>query len=189
MAVITEAILRLIPLPPASETMMAIFDDLLDSGRAISKVLTSGILPAKMELMDQASIVAVENYQPSNLPVDAEAILLIEVDGHPKAVIDEIHQIGEICREAGARDIRIAKSPAEKEELWKARKLVSPAIVKIKPTKISEDATVPRSRIPAMFERLRQIRDKYDVHLVVFGHAGTAICIRILLRISGMRMK
>ncbi len=132
MAVITEAILRLIPLPPASETMMAIFDDLLDSGRAISKVLTSGILPAKMELMDQASIVAVENYQPSNLPVDAEAILLIEVDGHPKAVIDEIHQIGEICREAGARDIRIAKSPAEKEELWKARKLVSPAIVKIK---------------------------------------------------------
>jgi glycolate oxidase len=172
LAIITEAILRLIPKPPASETMMAVFDDLIDSGRAISKVLTSGILPSKMELMDQASIIAVENYQPSNLPVDAEAILLIEVDGHPKAIIDEIHQIGEICRELGAREIRIARSAAEKEELWKARKLVSPAIVRIKPTKISEDATVPRSQIPAMFERLKQIRDKYNVHLVVFGHAG-----------------
>lgn len=172
LAVITEAILRLIPKPPASETLMAVFDDLVDSGRAVSTILTSGILPSKMELMDQASILAVENYRPSNLPVDAEAILLIEVDGHPRAVAEEIREAGAICRKVGARDVRIAQSAAEKEELWRARKLVSPAIAKIKPTKISEDATVPRSQIPAMFERLKQIRDKYKIHLVVFGHAG-----------------
>lgn len=172
LGIITEAILRLIPKPPASETMMAIFDDLIDSGRAISKVLSCGILPSKMEMMDQASITAVENYEPSGLPKDAEAVILIEVDGHPNAVSDEIAKVSEICKEVGAREVRVAQNKTEREELWKARKLVSPAIVQIKPTKISEDATVPKSKIPDMFARLKQIRDKYNVHLVVFGHAG-----------------
>lgn len=172
LGVITKAILRLIPKPPARNTLMAVFDDLVDSGRAISGVLTNGILPAKMEIMDNASIQAVENYRPSGLPRDADAILLVEVDGHPVAVDDEIRKAAEICRQYGASDIRIAKNEQEREELWKARKWVSPAITQVKPTKISEDATVPRSKIPEMFERLRQIRDKYNVHLVVFGHAG-----------------
>ncbi|GIM46003.1 glycolate oxidase subunit GlcD [Collibacillus ludicampi] len=172
LGIITEAILRLIPKPPASETLMAIFDDLVDSGRAISKVLSSGILPSKLELMDQASIAAVENYEPCGLPTDAEAILLIEVDGHPHAVADEIASVREICKQVGAREIRMAKNDKERQELWKARKLVSPAIAKIKPTKISEDATVPRSKIPDMFKRLKEIRAKYNIDLVVFGHAG-----------------
>lgn len=172
LGVITEATLRLIPKPPAQETLMAIFDDLVDSGRAISKVLSSGILPSKMEIMDQACVAAVENYQPVGLPTDAEAIILIEVDGHPNAVADEIKKVSEICHAAGARQVKVAGNAAEREELWRARKLVSPAIVKIKPTKISEDATVPRSKIPDMFHRLKEIRDKYQVHLVVFGHAG-----------------
>jgi glycolate oxidase len=172
LGIITEAILRLIPKPPASETLMAVFDDLVDSGRAISKTLSSGILPSKMEIMDQASIIAVENYEPSGLPVDAEAILLIELDGHPAAVEAEIKQVRDLFLKMGAREVKIAQNAREREELWHARKLVSPAIVKIKPTKISEDATVPRSKIPQMFQRLKEIREKYQVHLVVFGHAG-----------------
>lgn len=172
LGIITKAILRLIPKPPARNTLMAVFDDLVDSGRAISGVLTNGILPAKMEIMDNASIRAVENYKPCGLPTGADAILLVEVDGHPSAVEDEIQKAADICKQYGAADIRIAKNEQEREELWKARKWVSPAITQVKPTKISEDATVPRSKIPEMFERLRQIRDKYNVHLVVFGHAG-----------------
>ncbi|TVX95979.1 FAD-binding oxidoreductase, partial [Paenibacillus cremeus] len=172
LGIITKAFLRLIPKPPATETIMGVFDNLEDSGRAISRILTSGILPSKIELMDQASIIAVENYEPSNLPVDAEAILLIELDGHPKAVEDEVQQVEELFQQLGAREARIARTEAEKTEIWKARKLVSPAIVRIKPTKISEDATVPRSQIPAMFARLKEIRQKYDINLVVFGHAG-----------------
>ncbi|ASS90044.1 FAD-binding oxidoreductase [Aeribacillus pallidus] len=172
LGIITKAILRLLPKPPASETIMAVFDSLVDAGSAISKILSSGILPAKMELMDQASIVAVENYEPLGLPVDAEAIILIELDGHPLALKDEIKQAAELCYLVGARAVRIPKNEAEKKEIWKARKLVSPAIVRIKPTKISEDATVPRSKIPQMCARLQEIRDKYNVHLVVFGHAG-----------------
>lgn len=172
LGIITKIILRLIPKPPARKALMAIFDDLVDSGRAISGVLTNGILPAKMEIMDNASIMAVENYKPSGLPRDADAILLLEVDGHPVAVEDEIQKAAEICKQYRAREVRVAQNESEREELWKSRKLVSPAITQVKPTKISEDATVPRSKIPDMFERLRQIRDKYNVHLVVFGHAG-----------------
>lgn len=172
LGVITKAILRLIPKPPARKALMAIFDDLVDSGRAISGVLTSGILPAKMEIMDNASIRAVEAYKPIGLPTDADAIILIEVDGHPAAVEAEIEQAAAICRQYRAREVRVAKDEVERERLWLARKLVSPAIARVKPTKISEDATVPRSQIPEMFRRLREIRDKYNLHLVVFGHAG-----------------
>ena len=172
LGIITKAILRLIPKPPASETVMAIFDSLVDAGRAISQILTSGILPAKMELLDQASMVAVENYQPSGLPKDAEALILIELDGHPIAVRDEAEQVFRVCREIGAREVRVPQTKEEKEQAWKARKLVSPAIVRVKPTKISEDATVPRSKIPEMCRRLQEIKKKYNIDLVVFGHIG-----------------
>lgn len=83
-----------------------------------------------------------------------------------------MEQAALLCRTVGAREVTIPKNKAEETELWKARKLVSPAIARIKPTKISEDATVPRSKIPEMCERLLNIRDKYGIHLVVFGHAG-----------------
>lgn len=172
LAIITEATLRLIPKPPATKTLMAIFDDLVDSGKSISKVLSSGIIPAKMEIIDQACVVAVENYQPLGLPTDIEAIVLIELDGHPQAIEEEIVKVKQICEEVGAREVKVANDEKEAEELWKARKLVSPAIVRVKPTKISEDATVPRSKIPDMFRRLKEIREKYQVDLVVFGHAG-----------------
>lgn len=151
---------------------MAVFSTLVDAGRAISKILSSGILPSKMELMDQASIVAVENYQPMGLSTDAEAIILIELDGHPLVLKEEVQRVEQLCHSVGANKVKVPQNISEKEEIWKARKLVSPAIVRIKPTKISEDATVPRSKIPEMCERLQQIRQKYNVNLVVFGHAG-----------------
>ncbi|MFE4898492.1 FAD-binding oxidoreductase [Peribacillus butanolivorans] len=172
LGIITKAVLRLIPKPKATATIMVIFDSLVDAGSAISKILSAGIFPSKMELMDQASIVAVEQFEPLGLPVDAAALILIEMDGHPLALQEEVAQASELCRAVGAREVRIPKDKVEEAELWRARKLVSPAIVRIKPTKISEDATVPRSKIPEMCERLQRIRDKYGVHLVVFGHAG-----------------
>ncbi|WP_145523932.1 FAD-binding oxidoreductase [Virgibacillus sp. SK37] len=171
LGVITEATLRLFPKPQATKTMMAVFDDIVDSGRAITKILSSGILPSKLEIMDNGSIKAVEAYEPLGLPIDAEALLLIELDGHPAAIEDEVRSVETVCKET-ARDVRVANTSEEAAELWRARKLVSPAIVREKPTKISEDATVPRSKIPEMFGRLKEIREKYKVDLVVFGHAG-----------------
>lgn len=172
LGIITKATLRLLPKPPATAALMAVFLNLVDAGRAITKILTSGILPSKMELMDRASINAVENYQPMGLPTEAEAIILMELDGHPLAIKEELANAEQLCLSVGASKVKIPENDQEKEEIWKARKLVSPAIVRIKPTKISEDATVPRSKIPEMCERLQQIKEKYQVDLVVFGHAG-----------------
>jgi glycolate oxidase len=172
LGIITEATLQLIPRPQATQTMMVIFDDIIDAGKAISAVLTSGILPSKMEIMDQASIRAVEEFQPIGLPIDVDAIILIELDGHPIAIRDESEQVKQVCLDVGAREAIIARDEESAENLWKARKLVSPAIVRKKPTKISEDATIPISKIPEMFRRLQEIKVKYEIDLVVFGHAG-----------------
>jgi glycolate oxidase len=172
LGVITKATLKLVPKPPAVQTMMAAFTDMATAGKAISKTLTSGVLPAKMEFMDRACIEAVERYRPSGLPTASEALLLIELDGHPETIKLEAEQVKQILVELQAEPIITAESDEEAQKLWSARKLVSPAIATIKPTKISEDATVPRSRIPEMMERLKQIKEDYQVELVVFGHIG-----------------
>ncbi|OEF98925.1 glycolate oxidase subunit GlcD [Vulcanibacillus modesticaldus] len=172
LGIVTEVILRLIPKPQSVKTLVATFDKLVDSGQAITKILSSGILPSAMELMDNGCIRSVENYRPSNLPVNAEAMVIIEVDGHPLAVEEEIHKCEIICYKQGATDVKVAKDERERQEIWTARKMVSPAITQMGPTKISEDATVPRSKIPEMMKRLNQIKEKYQLNLVVFGHAG-----------------
>ena len=172
LGIITEATLRLYPRPQATKTMMAVFDDIVDSGKAITKILSSGILPSKLEIMDNATIQAVEAYEPLGLPIDSEAMLLVELDGHPAAIEEEILRVEKVCKETEARTVKVANTSEEANELWRARKLVSPAIVREKPTKISEDATIPRSKIPDMFQRLKEIRKKYNIDLVVFGHAG-----------------
>lgn len=172
LGIVTEAILRLIPKPQARKTLLATFNRLEQSGLAITRILSSGILPAAMELMDNACIRSVESYSPCGLPIDAEALIIVEVDGHPMAIEEEIARCETLCYEQGATSVRVAQNEAERQEIWKARKMVSPAITRMGPTKISEDATVPRSQIPAMMERLKQIREKYQLNLVVFGHAG-----------------
>jgi glycolate oxidase len=104
--------------------------------------------------------------------VTAEAVVIIEVDGHAAAVEEEIGRCADVCRRTGATEVKVAQTAAERDDIWRARKMISPAITRMGPTKISEDATVPRSQIPAMIERLMAIRDKYRLNLVVFGHAG-----------------
>ncbi|MCA0985257.1 FAD-binding protein [Halobacillus yeomjeoni] len=172
LGVITEATLKLMPKPPAVQTMMVSFDKVRSAGEAISKTLTSGILPSKMEFMDQACIQAVENFKPIGLPVEAAAIVIIELDGHPETLKIERKLVEDIMKKIGATDIIIPKTEKDADEIWHARKQVSPAIAQIKPTKVSEDATVPRSKIPDLIERLQVIKEKYDVEIVVFGHAG-----------------
>lgn len=172
LGVITEATLKLMPKPPAVQTLMVAFDEVRKAGEAISRTLTSGILPSKMEFMDQACIQAVENFKPAGLPVDAAAIIIIELDGHPETLKIERKLIEDIMLKIGAKETIVPKTEEEAEKIWHARKQVSPAIAKIKPTKVSEDATVPRSKIPDLIDRLDEIKEKYDVEVVAFGHAG-----------------
>lgn len=172
LGVITEIIVRLIPRPSHVRTLLASFKDLVRTGEAVTAILTAGVIPRTLEIMDRVSVSLVEQFAPCGLPQDAEAVLLIETDGSEQQATEEAELIVRLLREAGVQDIRLAANAREAQELWKARKSISPAIAQIKPTKISEDATVPRSRVAEMIKRLGQIRQKYGLDLVIFGHAG-----------------
>ncbi|MEW6624426.1 MAG: FAD-linked oxidase C-terminal domain-containing protein [Bacillota bacterium] len=172
LGIITEIIVRLLPKPQTVQTVMAIYDKIDDAAQTVTSIICRGIIPATLELMDQTTIRCVEDYLHLGLPLDAGAILLIEADGAPGQVSEEIKQIAEACQDAGCRKVQVARDAKDRGDLWKARRAVSSAIVQLKPTKISEDATVPRNKIPDMVRRLKAIADKYQLHLPVFGHAG-----------------
>ncbi len=172
LGVITEATLRLLPKPPAKKTMLAIFDRLDDAATAVAGIMAGGVIPATLEIMDQMSINCVEDYLKLGLPRDAEAILLIEVDGMPTAVEAESEVIGRICGEKGVRSFQTAKDKTEEDSLWKARRSISPAISAARPSKIGEDISVPRSAIPAMVREIQRIAKEYELPIVIFGHAG-----------------
>ena len=121
--------------------------------------------------MDSEAITAVENYKPVGLPKNVEAILLIEIDGHPSAITKEAEKIAEICEHLGA-EIKMAEDEDARNKLWTARRAVSPALYHIAPTKINEDIVVPRNKIPEMLSRLRKLSDESGVKIVNFGHAG-----------------
>lgn len=172
LGIITEATLRLIPKPLDTKTAMIIFDDLYTAGKSISKILTSGVRPSKMEILDHNALNKVEDYSGLDLPRDAAAILLIEVDGNPENLGDELDTIKKALKEIDVENVEIAESKEAEDKLWQVRKLVSPAVVESGYTKISEDATVPLSKIPEMFKKIDEIKTKYDLNIVVFGHAG-----------------
>jgi len=172
LGIITRITLRLVPKPRAVQTALAVYNRVEDAASTVTAMIRRGIIPATLELMDRITIRCVENYLRLGLPMDAGAILLIEVDGSPAQVAEEMKLVEDACRQNSCRALQTATDAAERERLWKARRAVSTAIVQIKPTKISEDATVPRSKIPEMVERLKSIGEKYGLHLPVFGHAG-----------------
>ena len=172
LGIITKIILRLLPLPQDKRTMLAIFSSIDSAANTVSQIISSRIIPTTLEFMDNATIRCVEDYSHLGLPVDAGALLIIEVDGRSEALAREVEEISQICRENKAIELKIARDSREAEELWKARRSVSQAVVKLNPTKINEDITVPRSRVPDILKRLNEIGKKYNLVIVNFGHAG-----------------
>lgn len=172
LGIITKIYLRLIPKPEAKKTMMAVYPRLDDAAQSVTLIIKKGIIPVTLELMDDQTIRCVENYLHLGLPLDAEAILIIEVDGDKDVVEKQSKLVADLCRANGAREVKIANNKKEEDEIWAARRAVSAAVVQIKPTKISEDVTVPRSQIPTMIRRLKDIARHYKLNLVIFGHAG-----------------
>jgi len=172
LGIFSRIIVRLVPAPEAVRTLTAVFPNLDNAAAAICEILRNRIIPSTMELMDQATIEAVENYLRIGLPVDAEAMVLVEVDG-PAAILDgQVSSIVEICAKMGAGRTDTARSRAERDQLWQARRAISPAIGRIRPGKINEDVTVPRTKIPAFIRAVRGLALKYDLPIVCFGHAG-----------------
>jgi glycolate oxidase len=173
LGIITEALLRLVAKPKAAWTALVEFSQLDDASRAVNAILSAGMVPATIELMDETAIACIEEAMHLGLPLDVEATLLIETDGmEHEAVLREIEMIAGICREHGARKVRVAKDEAERASLWKARRSVSPALARKAPNKLGEDITVPRSAIPEAIRQLKAVSMKYGLPIVIFGHAG-----------------
>lgn len=172
LGIITKIMLKLTHKPQNKQTMMAVFNQIEDAATTVSTMMASGVIPTTLEIMDNLTIRAVENFLNIGLPIEAGAILLIEVDGDPKAVSKHVQHVLKVCEDCNASSVKVAKTTQEADDLWKARRSVSPACGKINPTKISEDATVPRSRIPEMVSAVQAIAKKYNLKMVIFGHAG-----------------
>lgn len=173
LAVITEALLRLIHKPVHLRTALAEFPSLADASKAVNKILAAGIVPASLELMDETALECVEASIHLGLAVDVEASLLIETDDVDEAsAVRQIEHVAEICRDGGARAVKLACDELERASLWRARRSVSPALARLAPNKIGEDITVPRSAIPEAVRRLKSISAKYGLPIVIFGHAG-----------------
>jgi glycolate oxidase len=173
LGVITEALLRLTAKPRCVRTARAEFPALEDASRTVNAILRTGVVPATLELMDETAITCIEEAMELGLPLDVEAMLIIETDGSDEeAVLREIETAARVCRENGAREVVIARSEEERGQLWRARRSVSPSLARKAPNKLGEDITVPRSAVPEAVRRIKAISVDYGLPIVIFGHAG-----------------
>jgi glycolate oxidase len=172
LAVITEITVKLVPKPEAKRTALAIFEDIGKASQAVNDILLAGVLPSTLEIVDETAINCVEEYMNLGLDCTADAMLLVETDGAPQSADREIGIVTEVCRRGGARDVQVAQNEAESEDLWRARRSISPSLGRVRPNKLGEDIVVPRSAIPKMVVRIKEIGLKYDLPIVIFGHAG-----------------
>lgn len=169
----TDVWVRLVPLPQAIRTLLADFDSIESAARAVSRIIATGIVPAALEMMDRATIRAVEaSIYAAGYPLDAEAILLCEVDGLAEGLEDDVQLIDSICRESGARDVRLATTDAERARLWQGRKKAFGAMGRVAPALVVQDAVVPRTRLPEIMSVIHEIGARYRVPVCNVFHAG-----------------
>src|SRR5256714_8680760 len=169
----TEAIVKLAPIPPAVRTLLADFLDVNDASRAVSAIIAAGVLPAALEMMDKAIIRAVEaSVFTAGLPIDAQAVLLVELDGGKAGIDDEAQKAAGILKEHGARSVHSATDEKERKKLWAARKGAFGAVGRLMPDIMIQDAVVPRSRLPEVLAETYRISAKYNLQLANVFHAG-----------------
>jgi glycolate oxidase len=172
LGVITKITLKLIPRPPANKTMIAVFDNMAIGGKAVSAILENGIVPAKVEFVDNFVIKRIEEMMPMGLPLDAKALLLIQSDGLPASVEEESERIISTLKNNGVREIRIAKDANESAKYWKARSAGFAAVFGAAHTVIAEDVTVPRDKLAEFINKLDEISRKSGFFIQYLGHAG-----------------
>lgn len=172
LALVTKVTVRLLPKPKTKRTLEAIYDRIEDAGTTVARIFEAGIIPATLELMEQTVIQAVEAFAHMGLPLDAEAILLIDVDGDPDSVERQSAQVAEFCKQHGAREVHLSCSDQENEQLWAARRSVAGAMGRVRPTCIVEDSTVPVSHLTAAIKKIKEAGELHNVQTAVLAHAG-----------------
>lgn len=171
LAVTSEATLRLVPKPASVATLLALFADIADCGRAVAAIIAAGLVPRCLELLDAATLQAVRD-RGVGVDARARAMLLIEVDGEPAACEAAMERVGEVCVASAALDVLAAQDTAQRDRLWEARRQLSPATRAMARFKISEDVVVPRARIVDLLAEVDAIAEATAIRMLTYGHAG-----------------
>lgn len=179
--VVTEATLRLVPLPAACETLLAVFASVDEASATVSEIIQAGIVPAALEMMDQIIVGAVEAAFGFGFPTEAGAVLIVELDGMAAAVAEQAEAVRRLCRAGGASRVDTARDEAERQLLWKSRKRAFGAVGRLAPNYCTQDGVVPRGSVPAILRRIREIGAAYKLRIGNVFHAGDGNIHPILL--------
>lgn len=172
LGVITRITLKLIPKPEGMKIALAVFPTLDAAADTVARITARGIVPAMVEFLDNIYIRNIEEYTHVGFPVDAEAVLILAVDGDMEILDKQMNRIAEVCKETGAVQLRIAGNAAEADEIMRARRAAFASMSRLNPTIIGEDITVPRSNIPEMVAKIQEIAGKHGIIIATVGHAG-----------------
>lgn len=172
LAVITEATLKLTPLPEKRVTLRALYSDMGSAARAVSAIMAQPITPSSLEFMDGAALRMIRKAQQTDLPEQAGAMLMIEVDGSSACIELDVEKVAATARVEGTLEVMVADTEEKVTNLWALRKALSPTLRTVAPKKINEDVVVPVSRIPELIDGLQKLSEKHTITIVNFGHAG-----------------
>ncbi|HEV7403823.1 MAG TPA: FAD-linked oxidase C-terminal domain-containing protein [Chthoniobacteraceae bacterium] len=172
LGIITKVLLQLVPKPAARQTLLATYARMADAAETVSAIIAAKIIPCTLEFLDKVTIRCVEEYAHVGLPLDAEAILLMETDGHPAVVAEEAKAMEAMARKCGAVTVTLAATAEEAAKLATARRSAFSALARVSPTTILEDATVPRSRLAEMVQFIQNVGARHDLRIGTFGHMG-----------------
>ncbi|MCK5363982.1 MAG: FAD-binding protein, partial [Gammaproteobacteria bacterium] len=172
LAVIVEITVRLLPKPEYVRLLLAAFDDVGLSGAAVGKIFAEGIVPAGLEMMDNAAIRITDDFVQAGYPTDAAAILLCELDGTENEVVEQVGSISSLLRDCGATEVRVARDEAERQRFWAGRKAAFPAVGRISPDYYCMDGTIPRRELPRVLTRTAELSEEYGLAVVNVFHAG-----------------
>tara|TARA_B110000116_G_scaffold260634_1_gene263956 strand:- start:169 stop:993 length:825 start_codon:yes stop_codon:yes gene_type:complete len=170
--VVTRVLVRLMKTPPAFKTFLGIFESVDDASQTVSEIIRAGIVPGALEMMDQLITQAVEEAYHFGFPLDAGAVLIVELDGLPDGIKAQGKQVEEICHQNNAREVRVAKDDTERAAIWKCRKRAFGAIGRLSPNYVTQDGVVPRSKLPEIMRFIRATSEKHDLRIPNVFHAG-----------------
>jgi glycolate oxidase subunit GlcD len=172
LGIVTEATVRLTPLPESVRTMLAVFPSVADTTRCVGEIMNAGIVPAALELMDSVIVAVVEAAFHFGFPLDAAAVLIVEIDGIADGLDEQLETVRAICARCNAREVRIAKDDRERANLWAARKKAVGALGRLKPSVITQDGVIPRSKLPEVLESIGEIAARHAICIANVFHAG-----------------
>ena len=172
LGIITKVLLKLVPKPATKKSLLATFGEMEAAADTVSAIIAAKIIPCTLEFLDRITIKCVEDFAKIGLPLDAEAILLMETDGHPAAVDDQAREMEVIARKCGASQVQVAANAEEAARLATARRAAFSALARVSPTTILEDATVPRSELTKMIRFIQEVGARHQLRIGTFGHMG-----------------